>query len=506
MGFVGFLKFAFKCFDLIAWPLFGLGCPLYASIRAIENNSNSEMRNLVAYWILFSIVSLFELAFVKLIEWLAFWPYMKLVAMCLLVLPDFNGASYAYECLLRPCLSVDPRAVIKYLLTKKRAVIKYLLIKKRAVIKYFIRSKEEKSLSAESFRALAERYAQENGYEALEKLLDLKTKHTKPDIGMEEIQAISNTAEKETAAAIQSKYQEPIVGKMDARAVEQPEKSPVAATKLSEFREPRVGKENANVGQLKDENPAVATEQSKYQKPLVGKMDAIAVEQPEKSPIAAAKLSKLREPSVGKENATMGQLKDENPAVATEQIKFEEPNLVQNEKKTVAAGEIKEKTVGAPEEEKKAVVISSEKVQREWTCALCQLTTPTEKILDSHLQGRKHKAKVQQLEASMQANKNKASSSSAASPEPKKTLDVDRPNDNSTNKQEYKVRANVTNEQCIEKEVDNAGCGMDQSKFWCSICDLKLLSENNLASHLGGKKHLSKAQQHMINAWGGGYY
>ncbi|KAI8557443.1 hypothetical protein RHMOL_Rhmol04G0011200 [Rhododendron molle] len=42
----------------------------YASIRAIENNSNSNMQNLVAYWILFSLVSLF--AFVNLIDWVKF--------------------------------------------------------------------------------------------------------------------------------------------------------------------------------------------------------------------------------------------------------------------------------------------------------------------------------------------------------------------------------------------------------------------------------------------------
>ncbi|KAH7836190.1 hypothetical protein Vadar_033570 [Vaccinium darrowii] len=172
MGFVGFLKFAFKCFDLLAW---------YASIRAIKNNSNSELRNLVAYWILFSLVSLFELAFVKLIEWVPFWPYMKLMAMCLLVLPNFNGASYVYECLLRPFLSVDARVVMKY----------------------FIRPKEDKSLNAENLLAMAERYVQENGSEALEKLLDRKSNHTKPDIGVEEFKAMTNTEEKETAAAIQ---------------------------------------------------------------------------------------------------------------------------------------------------------------------------------------------------------------------------------------------------------------------------------------------------------------
>ncbi|XP_058190864.1 uncharacterized protein LOC131308068 [Rhododendron vialii] len=485
MGFVGFLKFAFKCFDLLAWPLFGLGCPLYASIRAIENNSNSEMRNLVAYWILFSLVSLFELASVKLIDWLPFWPYMKLMAMCLLVLPDFNGASYVYECLLRPCLSVDPRAAIKY----------------------FIKPKEEKL-----FLALAERYVKENGSEALEKalekLLDRESKHTKHDIGVEEIKAMTNTEEKGTATAIQSKYEEPNVGKLDARAVEQPEKSPVAATKLSNVEEPSVGKENATMGQLKDESPAVATEQSKHTKPDIGvevmkamtfteeketapaiqskyeepnadKVDASAVELPERSLVAATKLSKVKEPNVNKENDNAGKLKDESPAVATEQVKCVEPNLATKEKKTVATGEIKEKTVATAVGESKAVEITdSEKVQREWTCALCQVTTTSEKIFYSHLEGRKHKA--QELKASKQVNENEGSSSSVASPEPKETPSVDRLNEDGTKKQEY--------------------------KFQCTICDVKMHNEITLVSHLGGKKHLSKTLQHINDTVGGGFY
>ncbi|MGJ2543832.1 C2H2-type zinc finger protein, partial [Salmonella enterica subsp. enterica serovar Paratyphi A] len=153
----------------------------------------------------------------------------------------------------------------------------------------------------------------------------------------------------------------------------------------------------------------------------------------------------------------------------------------------------------------KAVEITSEKVQKEWTCALCQLTISSKQV-NSHLQGRKHKAKFQNLEASKQVDKNKGSSSSVASPEPKKTLDVGRPNYDSTKKQEQKVQANMTNEQCREKAVYNTWCGMDQSKFWCSICDVKLLSEIDLATHLGGMQHLSNTQQHMINAWAGGYY
>lgn len=41
----------------------------YASIRAIETDSASDFRKLVAYWILFSLTFLFEGAFVRLLEW-----------------------------------------------------------------------------------------------------------------------------------------------------------------------------------------------------------------------------------------------------------------------------------------------------------------------------------------------------------------------------------------------------------------------------------------------------
>ena len=39
-----------------------------ASIQAIENNSNSDTQTLVTYWIVFSLISLFENAFLKFLE------------------------------------------------------------------------------------------------------------------------------------------------------------------------------------------------------------------------------------------------------------------------------------------------------------------------------------------------------------------------------------------------------------------------------------------------------
>ncbi|PSS02587.1 HVA22-like protein [Actinidia chinensis var. chinensis] len=382
MGFVGLLKFAFLCFDFLAWPIFALGCPLYASVRAIETNSNSDMRNLVAYWIIFSLISLFELAFVRLIDWLPFWPYMKLLAICWLVVPHFNGACYVYESLLRPCLSVNPRVVIKYL----------------------IKPKESPSLSAESFLAVAERYVKENGSEALEKLIDSKSKHTKPNTDVEEMKAVTNTEKKETAAVIQFK--------------------------------PKV-------------------------------------------------------PNIAKENVKYGEIKEENPAATTEWVNCVDSNLTQIEKKTVGAGEIKEKTVAAACGENKVPEIPTlEKVQREWTCDLCQVKTTNEKTLNHHLQGKKHKAKCEKLNVSKQANKNKACSTPKANDhEAEKPVFSDGPNQSNTKKQEGMEQPNQTAEPC--KPV--------VPKFWCSLCDVKCLSEIDLASHINGQKHLSSLQS-MIDS------
>ncbi|XP_034680207.1 HVA22-like protein a [Vitis riparia] len=69
MGFMNVLKFSAACFDLlVGWPLFALGYPLCASIWVIETKSISDIRKLVTYWVLFSLITLFEDAFSNLLE------------------------------------------------------------------------------------------------------------------------------------------------------------------------------------------------------------------------------------------------------------------------------------------------------------------------------------------------------------------------------------------------------------------------------------------------------
>ncbi|GLU12353.1 hypothetical protein SLE2022_290380 [Rubroshorea leprosula] len=85
-----FLKVVLKNFDVLAGPVFSLLYPLYASVRAIETKSIEDDRQWLTYWVLYSMITLFELTFVKLIEWIPIWSYAKLIFTCWLVIPYFS--------------------------------------------------------------------------------------------------------------------------------------------------------------------------------------------------------------------------------------------------------------------------------------------------------------------------------------------------------------------------------------------------------------------------------
>ncbi|XP_073274483.1 HVA22-like protein f isoform X2 [Primulina huaijiensis] len=81
--------------------------PLYASMRAIESPSIVDDQQWLTYWILYSFITLFELSFWKILQWLPFWPYMKLLLCVWLVLPMFNGAAYIYENFVRKYVNIS---------------------------------------------------------------------------------------------------------------------------------------------------------------------------------------------------------------------------------------------------------------------------------------------------------------------------------------------------------------------------------------------------------------
>ncbi|XVF16829.1 hypothetical protein REPUB_Repub10bG0065700 [Reevesia pubescens] len=98
---MGVLTVIAKRLDAIIGPGVMLLYPLYASIRAIESPSMVDDQQWLTYWIIYSFITLFELSFWKILAWLPFWPYMKLLFCMWLVLPIFTGAAYIYEKYIR---------------------------------------------------------------------------------------------------------------------------------------------------------------------------------------------------------------------------------------------------------------------------------------------------------------------------------------------------------------------------------------------------------------------
>ncbi|KAK1402110.1 C2H2-type domain-containing protein [Heracleum sosnowskyi] len=170
MGLFGLFFFVLKCFKLLAWPSFALGYPLCASIQATETNCKYHMRKMVTYWILFSLICLFEHTFSGLLQWLPVWPYAKILAIFWLVIPRFDGAFIAYDSLVSPCLSLQLLQVVLDLLNKNQNL----------------------SLEGESFLVVAQRYVDEHGTEALEKLISLKPKNIEPTFSEADIKEVES--------------------------------------------------------------------------------------------------------------------------------------------------------------------------------------------------------------------------------------------------------------------------------------------------------------------------
>ncbi|KAH9608223.1 hypothetical protein KSS87_023856 [Heliosperma pusillum] len=89
---------------------------------------------------------------------------------------------------------------------------------------------------------------------------------------------------------------------------------------------------------------------------------------------------------------------------------------------------------------------------KEWNCSLCQVFVTSEALLTIHLQGKKHKAK----EAKLQTGE-------------------------------------MTDSILVTSVPSSCGNAIDSdNKWYCSVCGVSASSENNLNAHLQGKKHKAK--------------
>ncbi|KAF3438734.1 hypothetical protein FNV43_RR21498 [Rhamnella rubrinervis] len=85
----------------LAGPVMMLLYPLYASVVAIESTTKIDDEQWLAYWILYSFLTLMEMVLQSILQWIPIWYDVKLIFVAWLVLPQFKGAAFLYERFVR---------------------------------------------------------------------------------------------------------------------------------------------------------------------------------------------------------------------------------------------------------------------------------------------------------------------------------------------------------------------------------------------------------------------
>ncbi|XP_050372811.1 uncharacterized protein LOC126790563 isoform X2 [Argentina anserina] len=445
MGLLGLLGFALQCFDVLAWPLFAMLYPLYSSIKAIETNSITDTHKLNTYWVVFSLILLFEHAFMKFLEWFLLWQYIRLLIVFILVMPRFDGALYVYRHLIYPCFSMGPQIVLNLFNKRKESLLK-------------------------------DNFPSENGPEGLVKFIAGKSKFMKPNGEQKDIKAVQVSLAEPNVTVNEDNFSS---RRMNEKVIE------VAVDRKDNPPPKKVQKEPTTVS------------------PLPTQTDAIS-----NSPLGD-----------NKHKATYEALEIKNEAV--QKLTWPENRIEKPDE--VGTG------IEDPE--------SPKEVQKEWTCALCQVTTISERTLNFHLSGRKHKVAYEALKAKNQAKVPKIAPASTAktshqpNQEPGKSIRSSESKAKGTVNQNVQGQKNTSpsatpkkccklTEEVAETVSSNVQKGktaipigkvhsqqpkpnevprVKRSGFWCEICSIRCPGEIDMRCHLSGKKHKENMQERQEN-------
>ncbi|KAI3990635.1 hypothetical protein MKX01_022935 [Papaver californicum] len=115
------------------------------------------------------------------------------------------------------------------------------------------------------------------------------------------------------------------------------------------------------------------------------------------------------------------------------------------------------------------------KIQKDWTCDLCQVKVTCEQGLNDHIKGKKHRVK-------------EAAGHDNPEAEAKETICGPKPNEeNKVLKVKKKGEASCQDAQ----KTDNS---KKKFKYWCECCQIECHSPAVMADHEGGKKHQTRLQ------------
>ncbi|XP_028788898.1 zinc finger protein 385B-like [Neltuma alba] len=409
----------------------------YASIEAIEHDSHSDTRILISYWILLSLIYLFEYPFLKLLQWFQYWHYMKLIMVAFLVIPDFGRSAYVYNHFIQSCIHMNPQAVISRFRNWKNIFVK-----------------------KEDFTMQAEKYITQNGIEVLEELI--ASKIIEKSLNSETRTSVPTAEKNEILETNRGRL---LMEQKDAKDLEMIEKEQVPEGKqVNRALERLKSNESTLSAMAKTKKMAADTEYGTH--PQISASENVQKEwtcaicqltMPSEANLNSHVQGRKHKAACEALNAkTKGTPVTDTGSGASSQVSASKDvntamDRFKSNESTSPAMAKTEKMAADTEHGTHPQISASENVQKEWTCAICQLTMPSEANLNSHLQGRKHKAACEALNTKTKGTP---------------VTDTGR---------------GASSQVSASKDV--------QIMWTCKICQLKILSEVDLNSHLQGRKH-----------------
>ncbi|XP_047336736.1 uncharacterized protein LOC124940275 isoform X3 [Impatiens glandulifera] len=378
MDFVGSIVLTLHYLEIIAWSSFALVYPLCASIQAMENKSRKDMRKLMAYWIIFSLLLLFEIALGNIVRLITpLWSCIKLMVVCWFGLPHFEQADYFY------CNQIDP----------------FLSELRSSIIHYLCKPMEEIILTEESFLALVEKFVDLNGSEALEELVARKAEQKEeckgniiiePMIQLDakdgNVKPKRNKKREENAATVQASLQnKPYVE--DLKVEQEESKGSIEPVVYQpDAKDEEHVKPERNIEM--DEN-LTTIQASLQKKPGV---EDVKAEQKEES---KGSIEPVVQPDSEDENLKQTERSTEENVATTQKVVVNSMDeLHQPAAATVeeaAAANQTERNVDQTEKNIK----TKNTIKNILTCTTCQLSVHHEKIMQAHLLGKKHRTNLQ---------------------------------------------------------------------------------------------------------------
>ncbi|XP_059444736.1 HVA22-like protein e [Corylus avellana] len=98
---MGMLLMLFFFVRSLYGPMLTLLYPLHETVMAIESKTKVDDEQWLAYWILYSLLTLLEMILQPVLELIPIWYEVKLVFVAWLVLPQTKGAAFLYERFVR---------------------------------------------------------------------------------------------------------------------------------------------------------------------------------------------------------------------------------------------------------------------------------------------------------------------------------------------------------------------------------------------------------------------